>query len=244
MTVPTIVCFRWKPHAGYRSIYPPITVTAMRDMWRRCYPKPHRFVCITDTREDIDPDIETFPLWTDYANVPSPHPGAKNPSCYRRLKLFSAEAEAWFGPRILSIDLDCVLTGDVTHIVERPEDFVMYGDTNPRTHYNGSLVLMTAGARRQVWDDFDPATSPRAARSAGMWGSDQGWISYRLGGGEAKFGRKHGVYSYRNDLKSGGSKLPADARIVVFHGCVDPWSIRGQAIDWVKQHYGTVPVAA
>jgi hypothetical protein len=43
--------------------------------------------------------------------VPSPC-GARQPSCYRRLKAFSAEAARCSAPRFVSLDLDCVITGD------------------------------------------------------------------------------------------------------------------------------------
>ncbi len=236
MTPLTVVCFRWTPPAGYRSTFGPGTVRILRDSIRRHYQKPHRFVCITDRPDDIDRDIETLPLWSDFASLPSPH-GGKNPSCYRRLKLFSAEAAAFIGPRFVAMDLDIVVTGDLTPIFDRPEPFVMYGDTNPKTHYNGSLLLMTAGARRQVWETFDPRMSPREAKQAGHFGSDQGWISFCLGGGEAKFSTRDGVYSYRNEIEPAGGALPRDARLVVFHGSVDPWSPKAQRLDWVRRHY-------
>ena len=32
-------------------------------------------------------------------------------------------------------------------------------------------------------------------------------------------------------------RLPDDARLVSFHGKVDPWSYRAQQIPWIKTHY-------
>ncbi len=209
----------------------------LRNMVRRHYAKPHRFVCVTDDPAGIDPDVEIVPLWNDHANVPSPH-GGLNPSCYRRLKAFSAEIASVFGQRFVSVDLDCVITGDLRPLWDRPEDFVCWGDTNPLpgSHYNGSMMMLTAGARRKVWEMFDPKTSPQKAKRAGCWGSDQGFISYCLGPGEARWTKADGVYSYRNDLQPRNS-LPANARIVLFHGKIDPWAPPASGIDWVRQHY-------
>lgn len=232
----TFVCWRWKPFNGYRSTYPPATVRALRNMIKRHYPKEHRFVCVTDTPEDIDADIETIPLWDDFANIPSPH-GGNNPSCYRRLRMFAPNAAEWFGPRFVSMDLDAVIVNDISPIVDRPEDAVFWGDTNRNTHYNGSLVLLTAGARPQVWTEFKPKESPQEAKAKGFFGSDQAWVSFILGTGEARWTRKDGVYSFRNDVQPNAGKLPADARIVMFHGAQDPWGQYAQQLPWVRSHY-------
>jgi hypothetical protein len=235
--VETVVCWRWAPIPGYRSEFGPATVNTLRRMVARHYPFPHRFVCVTDDAYGIDPDVEIVPLWNDFADVPSPA-GGKNPSCYRRLRAFHPDIASIFGRRFVSIDLDCVIVGDLTPLWHRAEDFVIWGDTNPSTFYNGSMVLMTAGARRQVWEAFDPLASPAAARAAGHFGSDQGWISHCLGPQEAKWTRADGVYSFRNDLQGKVFTLPDDARVVMFHGRFDPWRDDVQArYPWVRSHW-------
>ena len=230
----TVVCWKWAPKPGYRSTFPPETVNTLRAMVSRHFPHPHRFVCVTDDPTGID--CETLPLWEDFAHLPSPH-GGNNPSCYRRLRMFHPDAAQWFGERFVSLDLDCVITGDLTPVWEREEDIVLYGDTNPRTHYNGSMLLLTAGSRPQVWTEFDPKSSPMIAKCKGFFGSDQAWLSYILGGQEAKWTRKDGVYSFRNELAHQRT-LPEDAKVVVFHGHTDPWMPFARAnYPWVKQHY-------
>lgn len=238
----SVVCWKWKPHDGYRSTFGPETVNVLRAMVARHYPHPHRFLCVTDDAEGIDPEVEIVPLWNDFAHLHNPHGHPRNPSCYRRLRAFHPEIGKVFGERFVSLDLDVVITGDLTPLWHRPEDFVIWGDTNPRTLFNASMYMLTAGARAKVWTDFDPLTSPMKAKAAGQFGSDQGWIGYVLGPGEAKWSRADGVYSYRNEIaanhsKSGvGGRLPKDARIVFFHGHVDPWAA-GQALPWVREHY-------
>lgn len=235
----TFVTWKWKPHAGYRSEFAPDTVNVLKRMVDRHYQAPHRFICVTDDATGIDSSVEILPLWNDFAKVPSPH-GGKNPSCYRRLRLFHPDAAQWFGERFVSMDLDVVITSDLRPLLDRPEPFVCWGNTHPTTHYNGSLMLLTAGARPKVWSEFDPHVSPQRAKDAGCFGSDQGWISYCLGAGEPRWGHKDGVYSYRNDLSPNGhaGKLPANARIVVFHGRWDPWSMHiQQDCPWVREHY-------
>lgn len=233
----SVVTWKWHPTTPYRSTFSAASVNVLRRMVARHYQQPHVFRCVTDDPRGLDTGIEVVPLWRDFAEVPNPG-GSKKPSCYRRLKAFAPEIAAVFGERFVSLDLDIVLTGDVAPLWDRPEPFVIYGDTNPRTHYNGSMWLMTAGARRQVWDRFDPRTSPGKTRAAGVQGSDQGWISYVLGGGEPKWSTADGVYSFRNHIQTTGGRLPSDARIVVFHGKFKPWDAAVLArYPWVRSHW-------
>lgn len=232
----SVVTWKWKPKLGYRSTFGPETVNTLAAMVGRNYPHPHRFICVTDEPKGIDSSVEVLPAWNDFANVPSPHGGAY-PSCYRRLRMFHPDAAQWFGERFVSLDLDTVITSDLTPLWHRSEDFVIWGDTNPTTLYNGSMVLLTAAARSKVWTDFDPVKSPRIAKADGQHGSDQGWISYCLGRGEAIWTKADGVYSYRNHIATNGNQLAADARIVFFHGRHDPWDAHIQRIPWVRSHY-------
>ncbi len=236
--VPTFVAFKWKSDRTYRSIFGPDTVIALQRMIAKHYAKPHRFVCVTDDTTDLK-GIETIPLWDDYASLPSPN-GKHNPSCYRRLKLFAPDAGVLFGERVIAMDLDTVIVRDIAPIVDRSEDFIIWGETDfPRRQwYNGSLWSLRTGSRPQVWTKFDPKTSPKMAAKAGARGSDQGWISYILGPGQPTWGREDGIYSWRKHLLPKGGDLPADARIVAFHGHRDPWGYEAQHFPWIREHWG------
>jgi len=230
----SIVTWKWPAPKGYRSHFTANSVNILRRMVARHFPHPHRFLCVTAETDGLDAAVEVIPPWDDFVHVVNPS-GARNPSCYRRLRAFHPDIGSVFGPRFVSLDLDCVVVGDLTSVWDRPEDFIIWGDTNPRTHYNGSMFMLTAGARPKVWTHFDPAISPKSSYRAGCFGSDQGWISFCLGPKEPKWKHSDGVYSYRNELmdKSG---LPTNARIVFFHGEGDPWTPRIQARhEWVRR---------
>lgn len=236
MSVPlSVVTWRWKPPAGYRSTFGPETVNVLYRMVARHYPKLSRFICVTDDPKGIDKTVELMQDWRDYADLASPS-GGHNPSCYRRLRAFHPEIGKVFGPRFVSMDLDMVITGDLSPVWDRPEDFVICCDTNPSTFYNGSMFLMTAGARAKVWTTFDPIASRKAAKAAGHHGSDQGHISHCLGPKEATWTRADGVYSYHNHLRATGV-LPTDARVVVWHGHEDPWGRQARRLPWVQKYY-------
>jgi hypothetical protein len=95
---------------------------------------------------------------------------------------------------------------------------------------------MKPGTRTQVWDTFTPM-APKITQKLGIVGSDQSWISHVLGPGEAMWGTKDGVYSYRNHLRSGLLPLPPDARIVFLHGQHSPWESHPQSHRWVRENY-------
>lgn len=234
----SVVCWKWRGHNGYRTKFTSEHVNVLHRMVERHYRNPHRFICVTDDAEGIEDGIEVVPLWRDHEEVASPL--KKGPSCYRRLKAFSAEAVDIFGDRLISLDLDCVICGDVAPIWDRPEEFVMWaGNANGRTPYNGSMFLLKSGSRCQVWDKFDPVSSPRVTDAAGMVGSDQAWIGYCLGPNEAKWNaRDHGVYSFQRHFTPKGSVLPDNARIVFFPGHANPWDVDVQRNHpWVREHW-------
>lgn len=231
-----IVTFKWRPEPGYRSTFGADAVNVLRDMVARHYDAPHRFWCITDDPAGIDAGIDVVPLWGDYADLPNPSGAHRNPSCYRRLRLFARDVPEWLGERIVMLDLDCVVTGDLRPLWDRPEPFVAWRNTNHKSLYNCSMLLFTAGAHPELWEGFGPKAAQEAYR-AGRFGSDQGWISHRLGPGKPTWSQRDGVYSYRVDIRPHGNRLPADSRIVFFHGHHDPWDDDMQRIDWIRRHY-------
>jgi hypothetical protein len=232
----TVVTWKWKPPGKYRSTFTGQSVNVLRNMVARHYRKPHEFVCVTDDPTDIDPAIRIVPIWNDHSDLCSPH-GPGNPSCYRRLRMFARDIGPIFGDRFVSLDLDTVLVDDVSPIFDRPEDIVLWGDTSPGTPYNGGLILMNAGCRPKVWEDFDPQQSPAIGRRMRYVGSDQAWIGVALGTDEAKFSQADGVYSFRNHVHPKAGKLPQGARLVSFHGAFDPWSPYPQSLPWVREAY-------
>ncbi len=232
-----VICWKWKPKPGYRSKFQSSHVNVLKSMVGRNYSKPFRFSCITDDPRGLDPSIRPLPLSSALTHLKNPsfHNG---PNCYPRLWAFSEEAKEAIGPRFVSMDIDVVITGSLDPILDRKEDFIIWGDTAPSTWYNGSLWMMTAGARKQVWDDFDPNRSPQEANASGQRGSDQGWISYKLGPNEATWTDKDGIYSFRNHImRRPRYSLPENAKVVVFHGAHDPWDRKAQRQSWVKKNW-------
>lgn len=230
----SFVTYLWN-QPGYHTTYSAEHVNALQSMLARHYASQFRFFCVTRHPRGLAPTVSVVPDVEDFPELQNPH-GLAYPSCYRRLRLFSAAASETFGMRIVALDLDVVITGPVTKLFDRDDDFVAWQDPDRPTDYNCSLMMLTAGARSRVWSTFDPTESPRIAKQAGRKGSDQAWVSYCLGRKEATWSRRDGVYSFP---RTNGITydLPADARVVVFHGRVKPWSEQAQLIPWVREHY-------
>lgn len=235
-----IVCWLWTPRRAYRSQFGPEHVNTLYRMVQRFYNHPHRFSVITDMVEGpYDPGVRVIPLWDDYKQMQSMW-GPDAPSCYPRLRAFSPEMAQVIGPRFVSMDLDVVLCDDVAPVWHRKEDFIIWGEDNRRTPYNGSMWMMNAGCRKQVWERFiqKPAYIVDRARASGFYGSDQAVICYVLGRNERRWTSKDGVFSYRMHIRDHGGRRPEGARIVFFEGNYDPWSpVTQEKAPWIKEYY-------
>ena len=232
----TIVCWKWKGADSYRSKFTSEHVRTLAAMIARNTSVAHKIVCVTDDVKSVwgIPNVEPVELW----DVPKIALPADKPNCYRRLKLFDgALPRDVFGERVLSIDLDCVIVGNIDHILSESADFC--GWTMGGMPFNGSLWSLKVGARPQVWEDFDGLNSRNAAAACGFIGSDQAWMSYRLSHDERRYTpEEHGVYSWKKHIRKTG--LPHNASIVFFHGVPDPWDPALKNIayaQFIYEHY-------
>lgn len=252
----TFVTFLWKQPEGYKTYFNATHVNTLYHMLHRNVDIPFRFICINDFPDSEGKDlfhkqVISFPLWQ--VDLPEFDIEGKNPNCYKRLKLFDAEAggikpivtqrfigqkDEWHDDRIVLLDLDLMIVGNITKIVTIPGEFVGWKKAVP---YQGAFWMLKIGSRQKVWDLF--IKNPLACRAAGKAlryvGSDQAWISTCLGkGNERVVGTQHGVYSFLRDKVWVEKTLPSDARIVIFHGSKSPWHpeiLRNW--PWVKEHY-------
>lgn len=232
------VCWKWF-QKGCRSVYTAEHANVWNRMVRRHYSGPVRTVCITDDPRGVD--FDTYPLWRELGDIPNPN-GGHLPSCYRRLRLFSSAVTGALGVapggRVVSMDLDVVLVGTMDKMFGHEYPFLGWKRISPNKPigYNGSLFMFRAGQMDYLYDEFDPATSPMRARRSKQYGSDQGWISYRLQGNAPGWTQASGVYSYSADIAM--RALPKNARVVSFNGKWKPWMRQVQASnDWVRTHW-------
>lgn len=238
MTDFSVVTWLWKDGSPRSACFAPHHVNVMRKMIARHMSIPHRFICIADSKAGFDKEVEVLETPAEAKRVGqyrTPEDWARFPSCYRRLWMFSKEAEC-LGPRVLLLDIDLVVLDDLAPLFLRTEDFVgwrPYRDWGNQKRFGGGIYLLRTGTRTKVWSQFEGPTSIAEARKAGYRGSDQAWISYKLAAKEPYYGRDAGIYSIR-DFPNFDALPPKDARLVQLNGPVKPWSAKQ---DWIKGNW-------
>lgn len=233
-----VLTWYWRQPGG-RAEYLPEHVNRWAQMVRANLSMPHRIACVTEHPEGIDPSIRLIRPPRDFENVRIPTWGDKKPQCLRRLAMFAPDAGKKFGERFVCMDLDCVIAGPLDPLFNVPDDFKMMIGTAPKLRpYNGSMLLMTAGARPQVYTEFTPERATLAGKH--FLGSDQAWIAFSLGWGEKSWDERDGAvwFSPRYSMQ------PPSCRVMFFPGTIKPWTVAGhRPLDhWVRQRYAAPQV--
>ena len=239
----TFICWKWQS-TGWRAPYRVPHVNALYRMLDWHMKSDFRLLCFTDKPQEAGylKEIDVRPLWKD------PKLKVKTatyaPNCYQRLRVFNPEflsAVERDGSRlsvVASIDLDCLVRGDLTPLFSGKDIFkIVRGRASP---YNGSLWKIDRTGifsmhrpeafsdLYAVYTDFDPVHSPALAQQqkqvngAPYFGSDQAWISYKLPD-RPTWCDDDGVYQY--STKRANAPLPDDCRVMFFAGDVKPWSM-------------------
>lgn len=162
----------------------------------------------------------------------------KIPGCFGRLRAFDPDWQARHGltGRIVCIDLDVVIAGSLDALFDRPEPFVILAGANATNPcpVNGSLWMLRAGYRPDVWSSFSIARSYEVKFDA--FPDDQAWFAAKIPDYASwKCGPESGVYSFKKTTWPQGDDLPKDARLVVFPGWRDPSKF--SHLDWIKQNW-------
>jgi hypothetical protein len=167
----------------------------------------------------------------------SRHTGLAIPAAIDVSACFRRRSGPVFGERFVSLDLDCVITGDCRPLWDRKEDIVFWGDTNPTTVLQRSMILMKAGARPKVWNDLRPdaiagrGVQRRAVRFRS--GLDRS-LSRPQEAALDQGGRRLLVSKSHRTRQSAGGRPHRH----VPRGITTPWSSDVQARhSWVREHY-------
>jgi hypothetical protein len=160
------------------------------------------------------------------------------PGCLARMRMFDPAWQARYAieDRLVCVDLDVVVTGELDSIFDRSEPFVILGGANAANPcpFNGSLMMLRPGYRPDVWKDF----SIDAARQAPFYEfpDDQGWLHHKIPDAATwQAGPESGIFAFKKPGWPKGDDLPTDARLVVFPGWRSPEKF--QHLDWVRKHW-------
>lgn len=227
----TVLTWLWKK-PGSRTDYTADHVNIWAAMVGRHLTLPHRIACVTDMPDGIDPHIDIIKPPGEFEGLETPTWNGDKPNCFRRLAMFRPDAADIFGERIVCMDLDSVISANIDPLFDRDDDFVMYKGTSFDRPYNGSLMMIRAGARPQVYLDF---TEENAVKSGQKYvGSDQAWISYCLGPNETTWSFEDGICWWHSQYNS----LIDTKRIMFFPGQMKPWETVKLGTDkWIIDHY-------
>lgn len=232
----TVLAWYWR-NPQCRTQFKPEHVNTWAAMVRRNLKMPHRIACVTDTPEGIDCEIITPP--GDFEDVQAPW-GPRKPNCYRRLSMFRRDAGDIFGERFVCMDLDCVIGGPLDPLFDRKDDLVLFKGTASDRPYNGSMMLIKAGCRPQVYEKFNQDSANESG--ANFLGSDQAWLAQCLGWKEKTWSERDGVFWYGPVYKS-LAKTQAP-RVLFFPGKIKPWTIAPIRIDrFVSENYRMMEAA-
>jgi hypothetical protein len=206
----TVGCFYWG------TKYPTNYMARLKAGVERHLKQPHEFRMFFPEPEDLH--------LTEVAG------------CFARLRVFDPKWQEIhkITGRLVILDLDLIITGSLDGLFDRPEPFTILQGVNAANPcpYNGSVWMLQAGYRPDVWTDFSLEAAERVPYYA--FADDQSWLAAKLPNSGA-FGPDQGVYAFQKPGWPKGNALPKNARIVAFPGWRDP--VGFQHLDWVKQHW-------
>lgn len=199
-----VVCLKWGSEK-----YSPEYVNRLFYAVKRNLTIPFQFSCFTENADGLEPDIHTIPL--KFTNV-----GEHIAGWWFKPYMFASSYNGLSG-RVLYLDLDTLITGNIDNIAASTESFVVLRDfMHPQNNNMGSGVMAwNAEDVEHIWSAFynnDPAAIARSFHPHG----DQRFIQ-----------RERKERAYWQDLFPGEvvsfklhcrEGLPDDARVVCFHG--------------------------
>lgn len=162
----TVACVLWVGDFEQRR-YTPAWVTRLRKQVAAHLSLPHRFVCLSNV--DVE-GVETLPLKTCY------------PGWWAKLEIFDPLRD--LGDRVLYLDLDVFVTGDLTPIAQFPAPIALmppshvFGGLRPRDlpgvvrTYQASCIVFDPPEGRELFEEVTPDTMMR-------FRADQDWIGHR-----------------------------------------------------------------
>ena len=224
----TIACCLWNewPEAGWEGEY----VARLARGVERNLKIPYRFVCLTDEPEKVPSEIETIPL------KPLSRKG-----CLPKIMVYNPENG--FKGRVLLLDLDNVITGDLTEIASYSGPLAVRANFQKfdrgKVEPDGDIIGFRAGFPQatKLWENFSNNPIKAANDTRGrerffirsvvkpkVWQGILGPLA---------------ILSYKNHF-SKGQTLSKETCIVSFHdggtvgGAFRPHKL---GIPWLKTHW-------
>jgi hypothetical protein len=149
----TLACVMVRGRNPDKAKYQPIYIERLRNMVARHTDLPFRTVCLTD-----NPPV--MPNGVEAVRVRNPRPYS---GWWAKMNLFNPAMP--FEGRVLYLDLDTLVVGDLAPIINFPADFAIAPDSAPTFQgkgklktvkgYQSSVMVWDHGARSRFYTGFD-----------------------------------------------------------------------------------------
>jgi hypothetical protein len=216
-----VLCMKWGTKYG------PEYVNRLYAMVRRHLSGQFRFVCLTDDGNGIRPEVQCLPI---------PHlnlhlkPGERD-GAWKKLTTFEADLHGLRGTALF-LDLDVVVVGPLDDFFARPGEFLIIHDyprfwrTGNRIVGNSSVYRFELGAHADVLQNF----RAHMAELMRQYRNEQDYLSHFLHAQDkltywpaawCPSFKYHSIPPWPVNYWRAPA-IPPGARIVVFHGEVNP----------------------
>ena len=194
--------------------------------------QPHRFLVMTEREREWTP-----PEGIERHAIKDPelldHPG-----CFVRLRMFDYgwQQNRRIDDRLVCLDLDMVITGQLDRFFDRPESLVLLrgGNSVNPCPFNGSVIMLRPGHHGDIWTDFSLEAAARVPYY--KFPDDQAWLAHKVPNAASwACGRKSGIYAFKKPGWPWDDQLPANASIVAFPGARSPKDF--MHLKWVKDNW-------
>ena len=235
-----VLCMKWGTKYG------PEYVNRLYGMVRRHLRGDLRFVCLTDDDQGVRQEVQCLPI------PPLELPPGIPERGWTKLTTFAADLHGLHGTALF-LDLDVVIVGDITPLFETPGEFLIIHDWKRpwRVTGNSSVYRFRLGAHPDLLSHFrEHVNELRAAfRNEQAYLSDylhkQGKLAYWPADWCVSW-KYHCIPRFPANYWR-DPFIPAGARILVFHGVMNPpdaltgrsngnWR-HARPAPWIAQHW-------
>lgn len=234
-----VICMKW----GTR--YSADDVNKLYSMVRRNLTKEFRFVCFTDDRTGIVPEVECMDLPEIYV------PARNDVSPWRKLSMFTKNLGGLTG-RALFLDLDLVIIDNIDCFFDLSQDefcIIENWTQMGRGIGNSSVYLFTVGKYAHVLQKYNDNMEHVLTE----YDNEQIFLSKTIN--DIKFWPEEWCRSFKIHCLPGGilnwfitPKQPANAKIIVFHGNPKPsdaiigrwpgsWRKHVRPTEWIARYW-------
>ena len=224
----TVISMKWGAKFGAEY------VNRLYHMVKRNTTLPLTFVCFTDNAEGLDPNIEARPL-PPMSLPEGPERG------WRKLSIF--QKNSGLEGRVLFLDLDTVIVRNIDDYFTMDGDFIFIKHWKPSEKQGigqTSVFRFEAGTHTDLFDNF----IANSAKVKATYRHEQAYVSDMLNKqNRLSFWPEKWMPSFKYKCMYPfplnyffEPRLPADAKIIVFHGNPTPdQAMRGKTNGCVKQ---------